>query len=127
MFLEAKLVAKLTATESSASKSPLRDVNLDLKTRLLRLANVIEQSLNANNRQNKIIPGTSVREMALPVEKPTVKQNTQIKLEKSMFELMELRNVVDAAISRIQVNQSQSIITNVDRQSKAPFSSWISL
>ena len=112
LFLEAKLVAKLTATDSSASKSPVRDVNLDLKTRLLRLANVIEQSLNANNRQNKIIPGTSVREMALPVEKPTVQQNAQIKLEKSMFELMELRNVVDAAISRIQVNQSQSIITN---------------
>ena len=97
---------------AAASKSPVRDVNLDLKTRLLRLANVIEQSLNANNRQNKIIPGTSVREMVLPVEKPTVQQNAQIKLEKSMFELMELRNVVNAAISRIQVNQSQSIITN---------------
>ena len=79
---------------------------------MLRLANVIEQSLKANIRQSKIIPGTSVREVALPVEKPTVQQNAQTKLEKSMFELMELRNVVEAAISRIQVNQSQAIVSN---------------
>lgn len=112
LFLEAKLVAKITATDSSTSKSPVRDVNFDLKTNLLRLANVIEQSLKANIRQNKIIPGTSVREVALPVEKPTVQQNAQTKLEKTTFELMEFRNIVEAAISRIQVNQSQAIVSN---------------
>lgn len=131
LFLEAKLVAslksiaepaqkltdKLTQQAADVATKPelAQTLNRDLKAGLLRIIQVLEQTLPAQKES------TTPRNHASAEANQAVNRNQaqvthgksaapHLELE-SYAELDELRRVVDSSLARIQVNQTKAIVT----------------
>jgi len=111
LFLEAKLAALSSETNHPAPRFPASELNSDLKANLLKTIKVLEQSLKVeasidNYRPKSMTSEVNNSERIRPQSHETIKTGSRT------VDILELRNVVESVISRIQVNQSQSIVTN---------------
>jgi Flagellar hook-length control protein FliK len=115
LFMEAKLAATLPQSDKAADIPPSSVVKTDLKAKLIGLIHVIEQSLQVKKENMTIAAKTPVQTNVKLFEQNPVQnsaqKNVQTSIESKTFDLLELRQIVESAIARIQVNQSQAIVT----------------
>ena len=111
LFLEAKLAAMSTEPGRPAPKFTASELNTDLKANLLKTISVMDQSLKIENNIDAHRP-KSMRNDINASEKFKPQSYEPPRSENRAADIRELRNVVESVISRIQVNQSQAIVTN---------------
>lgn len=107
LFMEAKLAATISNTDTATASA----VNTDLKANLINLRHVIEQSFQASKAEMTLTAKTPEQTQAKPLEQSLAQKQVQTTIDSKVYELIELRNVVESAIARIHVNQSQAIVT----------------
>lgn len=114
LFMEAKLAQSLSKNQSHMTSFSAGDFKHDIKANLLRVSVYIEQFLSKVSSQ----PSTSDRKSPSGMNSsPDLSAND---LARKFSELIEIRNIVDSAISRIRLNQSHSLITE---ENTTPF--WL--
>ena len=111
LFLEAKLAANTQRSGNSALSASTLDTKFDLKANLLRLSEAIEHSLKALTPENRISSQRSFSDTSKHVAQNFSRPNGPSNSNNEILELVELRNIVESAVSRIQVNQSQAIVS----------------
>lgn len=107
LFMEAKLAATLSSTDKTSANA----IKTDLKATLIKLLHVLEQSLQVRKTEMTPAAKTPAQAQEKPLEQHPAQKQAQITIDGKAYELMELRNVVESAIARIQVNQSQAVVT----------------
>ncbi len=111
LFLEAKLAALLPLADKPTGTTTTNPIRTDLKANLLVLANTIEQSLKTNQEELAIKLKASVSSDTKNVDKNYGQRNIEAANDVKVVELLSLRRAVESAIAKLQLNQSQAIIT----------------
>ncbi len=111
LFLEAKLAALSSETNHPAPRFLASELNSDLKANLLKTIKVLEQTLKTEANIDNYRPKSMTREVNNS-ERIRPQSHETVRTRSRTVEIMEFRNIVESVISRIQVNQSQAIVTN---------------
>ncbi len=110
LFLETKLAQMVKHNPSSLSSVPPADVKTDLKASLLRLENAIQSEVSIT--KEKMMPLVKLLPMSIVSQNAPAPQQALSNDKSPEINLSNLRNAVQGAISKVQVNQSQTIINN---------------
>ncbi len=110
LFLENKLMQVAGNKSSLLNSVPAASIKTDLKASLLRIEQAIQSEVTV--AKDQILTPVKLALVSKSSQNVPIPQQTKPIDENPEIQLSTLKNAVQAAISKVQVNQAQTIINN---------------